>query len=326
MTRTDSQSQSTDKMSPPPEWLAPIETTNLVTPEAAPSAPGRCLLSLMVMSLTSCMCVVVIGLSIVAGVRDEVDAVQTDEAREVATELAFQYDRGVQDEAQGRLELACDRLEWVATQDPSFRDVVARQQSVCMRLSVTPTLSSTSTPTPTLTPTASPSPAMTATPTAPPVAEYFAEAEKYLDFGYYEDAIEWLDVVIATDSDYRQTEVQQMLFTALVEQANRYFSGVNPVSEESSMGLPGNQLARGIQLTDRALELQAANPTVGNYSQIPHYTRNFVARFLQAQSFLDNGEFQRALVILDALCEENCAWEYRGVSVQSLRQRALNGS
>lgn len=324
MTTPDTQPKRPAQM-PPPEWLAPIDTSNLVSPEVQDTPPGRCLLSLVVMALTSCMCVFVISLSVIAGVRDEQQAIQTDEFREAATENSAQYALAMENLERGQYELAYDRLEWIMTREPNFRDVEVRLQELSVALSVTPTPQATDTPAPTVTPTPSPSPAVTSTPTVPPIEQYFADAEKYFDFGYYEDAIEWLDVVIATDPTYRQAEVQRMLFTALIEQANRYFRGVNPLDETGQMGLPGNQLSRGITLTDRALELQAANPSVGNYDQIPHYTRNFVERFLRAQALLDNREYQQAYVILDALCAENCNWEYRGVSVRSLHERAANG-
>ncbi len=306
---------------PPPDasWTAPIDTTNLLSPEDnRPTREGRWL-SLLVVMATSCLCVVLISLSALAGYRDELHEIQTDEARDLRATVVYQYDLALGNQENGLWILAYERLEWIATEMPDYLDVAGRMKTIEPILSYTPSPLPSATPSHTLTPTTIPIPTNTPTPTVLPVEAYFSQAQTYSDFGHYEDAIIWLDIVIAEDPTYRRAEVDSMLFEALTSQARLYFTAQNPVDESGANGLPGNQLARGITFTNRAQEIYNQRPSVGQPDDIPTFDAHVVELFLSAQSYINSGQPDLAIPVLERLCNLSCFWGYGGVSVQDLR-------
>lgn len=304
-----------------PKWNLPEPSRpgGLLGDDEAPS--GRCLLSLLVIGATTCLCSVVIALSALAGYGDELDEIQTKEAgnREIA--IGTQYALAVQNEAQGVIELALDRYEFIETQQPGYQDVQPRMTQIAL------VLSATSTPSPSPTATNTPTATTEATPQTSPTSEvsqaeeYFKNAENHLLAGLYEETIEWLDAVITVDPTYRRAEVDQMLIDALVSQAGIYFTGAN----DGSNGLEGNQLARGVTMMGRAESINEANPSIllsntelnSRFGRAT-YTAFFVNGFITAQAYVAGGLYADALPILQELYGLNPDWGYAGVTVTDL--------
>lgn len=305
-----SEQPQSQQMSPPDDGTAP---------------PRNCLLTALVLAVTSCICLATITLSGFGGYQDEIKDIRTEQAHTRVAEVATQYALAVEDEAGGALEIAFDRYEYIQTQQPDFLDVNERHAGLVLLLSQTPTPAATDTPPATTPPTMTPessiaptdaAPATTPTSEAPAVAEYFDDAQVYYEVGLYEDAIEYFDIVKSLDPTYRQDEVNRMLLDALKTQAFFYLRGRN-LDDDPSYGYPGDQLARGVQLADRAIDLYAESPSGGSLDPLP-YEADFVRRYVTARGYLAGGLYGQAADILNRLCEENCIWGYRGVTVQDL--------
>ncbi len=303
-----------------PKWNVPEPSRpgGLLGDDEAPS--GRCLLSLLVIGATTCLCSVVVALSALAGYGDELDEIQTQAAGDREIAVSTQYALAIQNEAQGAIELALDRYQFIETQQPGYGDVQPRMTQIALVLSATPTPSQSPTPTSTPTVTLEPSPQASPTASVSPAAEYFSNAEDYLLAGLYEETIEWLDAVITVDSTYRRADVDRMLVDALVSQAGIYFTGAN----DGSNGLAGNQLARGITMVGRAEPIWTANPSILSDADLKRrtdnasYTAFFVNGFVTAQAYVAGGLYADALPILQELYGLNPTWGYAGVTVTDL--------
>jgi tetratricopeptide (TPR) repeat protein len=305
-----------------PQWNVPEPSrpSHLLGNDDPP--PGRCLLSILVVGATTCLCSAIVALSALAGYGDELDEIQTKEANNREIAIGTQYALAVQNEAQGAVELARDRYIFIETEQPGYGDVQPRLTQIALVLSATPTPSPSPSPTPTQTvaPTEETSEAAgTATPEISPVEEAFNEGEQALLFGLYEDAIEWFNVVIGLDPEYRRVEVDIQLVEALKSQGKIYIRGSN--LDDESNGLPGNQLARGIQLVKEAEAIWERQPTA-IADEALRYEADFAERFLTAQAYLAGGLASAALPILQRLYEENPAWGYRGILVSDLLVQA----
>lgn len=307
--------------SPPPDWFTPIDRGSLLAPEDEIKGTP-CLMSVVVMLMTAYLCVGIIGLSTVAGYRDELEAIRTQEAQDFAETAVVQYDLALQNQNNGFYELAYDRLAWITTRQPDYQDAAQRMQELAVALAVTPTPSPTDTPAVTETPAPSPTPEVSTTPTVSPIEQYYSNAVKYYNFGRYEEAIEWLQITIDTDPTYQRNEIDRMLFDSYIKQAQIYFRAQNNPSEDGPMGLAGNQLARGINYTNQAIALHQANPSVGSWNDIPHTEAYIAGLFQTARNYVDSGQADLARTALDELCALNCNWEYFGLSVRDLRQQA----
>ncbi|MBI5929787.1 MAG: hypothetical protein HY862_10790 [Chloroflexi bacterium] len=304
-----------------PKWNVPEPSrpTGLLGDDEPP--PGRCLLSLLVIGATSCLCAAVVALSALAGYGDELDNIQTKEANNRAVEIGTQYALAVQNEAQGALELARDRYIFIETKQPGYGDVQPHLTQIALVLSATPTPSPSPTATSTPTPTVEISPAASPTPETSQAEEYFNNAQDYMLGGLYEETIEWLDAVIAVDPTYRRFEVDRMLVDALISQAGIYFAGVN----NGSNGLEGNQLARGITFVERAKTISAANPDIlssdtelKRRADNASFTAFVVNGYLTAQAYLAGGLTAQALTILQELYALPSDWGYAGVKISDL--------
>lgn len=310
------------KTTPDQSWFEPLDSQKVIDPVEPP--PTRCLVSIGVAMITMCIALTIVSLSVVAGYRDELKEIQTEDAQSLQDEAASQYELALEDEANGRFELAQGRYMWIATRLPNYRDIGERLTNLDAVLSVTPTPMPTDAPEATLEPTNTPTPEPTATTEEPPIVTYFANAERAIQFRRFEDAIEWLDVVIATDPTYRRNEVDQMLFEALSNQATIYFKGTNPVEEADSSGYAGNQLARGVQLANRAIQIHTQNPNVGSLGDLS-FEAYYADQILLALGYMEGGQFSAALPILERLYTESSVWSYRGLTIEGLLQRARSG-
>lgn len=306
---------------PPPDWFIPIDRDGLLSPEEEIRGTP-CLLSVVVIMATACLCMMIISLSMLAGYRDELKAIRTQEAKDFAKTAVVHYELALQNQENGLFELAYDRLAWITTRQPDYRDAAQRLQALQSMLVYTPTPSPTDTPAASPTPTLTPMAEVTATPTIAPIEQYYANATKFYSFGRYEEAIEWLQIVIDTDPTYRRDEIDRMLFDSYIKQAIIYFRAQNSAVEDGPMGLAGNQLARGILYTNQAITLHRSNPNVGSWNDIPHTEAYIATLFQTARNYVESGQADLARTALDELCALNCNWEYFGLSVRTLRQRA----
>lgn len=288
----------------------------------APSR-GRVLLLLTVMVGTVCLCVTMIGLAGVAGYRD---GLATNDARitqTLATGIAQQYATGVADLQAGYAELAAARFEWIVE---TIHAPTQYALDSPIQLAVARTIAAyTDTPMPTLTPTAPPQPTATASPTPTATvpatatldplqdpAHYYNQAVTAINLVRYEEAIEWLDALIALDPTYRRVEVDALLLQALTQQGRLYLLGMNEDGED--------KLARGVLLIYRADDIGRVEPEWLLGQAI------FVERFVNARNYVAGGNYAAAIPVLESLCAENCEWSYHGVSVRSLLERARAGS
>lgn len=282
-------------------------------------APGRPLLLLVVMAGTLCLCLMLVGFAGFAGYRD---GLATNDARitqTLATGIAQQYATGVADLQQGYAELAAARFAWIVEtiQAPPQYALDSRVQLNLARTiaaytpTPSPTLTFTPSPSPTPAPTIPPSPTVEPSTTLDPMrdpAYLYDQAATAMRVAHYEDAIEWLDALIALAPDHRTAEVQAMLLEALTTQGRIYLVGENADGED--------MLARGVMLIYRAHDLGPVEPD-WLYGQAI-----FVESYINARNYVNGGNYAAALPILNDLCQQNCDWSYHGVSVRDLQQKA----
>ncbi len=292
-------------------------------PTDSPGLLNACMM-LGVMGAAMSLCLVITGLFGVAGAQDEYQALGTQAEADEAAEVSTQYARAMDDLAAGNADLARERLTYIETLRPGYQDAAAQLAAAEATLAVTPTPSTTPTPeTDTPTPAAEDAPPQDDAPPPPsntPVPdddgvpntpeELFAQAQTAMNVGLYEDAIAWFDALVLLDPSYRRVEVREQRLDAYVSQGMLYLRGQNDDGED--------RLAQGVQLINRASEL-------GNVSPEIIYEADFVARYLAARAYVEGEAFGQARQVLTRLCEENCDWSYRGVSVRDLLAQAGGG-
>lgn len=318
--------QPTQVLVPDPSWSTPLDTRGLIAPDDE-RANSRipCLLGMLVVLASALMCGLIVTLSAVAGYRDELRDIQTEEAIAAQATNSIQYELALENVANGQFELALVRFNSIVTTQPDYLDVVQQIQQVEIVLSYTPTPSSTSTPTVTPSPTLTPTVAASPTLTANPAQTYFDQAMTFYNFGRWEDTIETLDIVISFDPTFRRAEVDQMLFDAYNQQSRIYFNGGNPLNEANANGFPGNQLARGVFLYNLAVEMIDDGKPVGTRNDLDGFTAFFAEGFITARRYIDAGQNSLAVPILQELCDLNCTWGYRGLTIQDLLNQAQGG-
>ncbi|MBN1678947.1 MAG: hypothetical protein JW966_01560 [Anaerolineae bacterium] len=308
---------------PPQEMQQPMQQQ--------PRSSAHPLLLATVFFGTICLCVMLVGLAGFAGYRD---GLATNDARitqTLATGIAEQYEAGITDLAQGYPELAEARFAWIVEtiQAPPQYARDSRVQLALARTiaAYTPTPLATAPPAATATATPSPSPAVSATPTPPPPptepaatntlsptdpAHLYNQADISMRVFRYEDAIEWLDLLRSLAPDYRAAEVQAMLMEALTEQGKAYLRGWNEDGED--------KLMRGVLLIYRADDIGTVEPStlLGE--------AYFVENYVNARNYVNGRQYALALPVLTELCNINCGWGYRGITVRDLLDRANAGS
>ncbi|MBI5958318.1 MAG: hypothetical protein HY866_06280 [Chloroflexi bacterium] len=308
-------------------WLAadepPIDPHADTAEVPLPRSTARPVLVGVVMAATICLCLALVGLAGFAGYRD---GLATNDARitqTLATGIAQQYATGVADLQQGYAELAAARFSWIVEtiQAPTQYALDSRLQ-----LAMAKTIAAyTPTPSPTILPTATAT--LTPMPTEPPIptVEPSATLDALLDPAYlyqqaqvsmgvmrYEEAIEWLDALIALDPTHRPSEVKPMLVEALFKQGAIY---LNQQNEDGA-----DMLARGVLLVYRANDLAPGEePTI-------YGGAIFAEMYINARNYVNGGYYSEALPILQDLCSINCGWSYHQVSVQNLLDQAQNGT
>lgn len=303
----------------------PNDTQPNIPPLLSPEPPARFSFMRVIMitgtlCLSACFCFSIIALAGMAGLRDELHTVGTEAAATQLAEVETQYFMGEQDASAGRYEMAAIRFGFVATEMPDYLDALSQLEAIQAQLSITPTpspsptLNTTQTPTSQNSPQASPdtTQAASVTPEAnanDPLnsANLFGLAQTAMNFGDYEEAIEWLEALVLVDPNYRRAEVREMRLNAYIAQGRIYLRGQNDDGED--------RLAQGVQLINRASEL-------GEVSGELLYEADFIARYLAARAYVDGGAYEQAREVLTQLCQEDCSWSYAGVSVQDLLWRS----
>ncbi|MFP4321390.1 MAG: hypothetical protein ACLFTK_02955 [Anaerolineales bacterium] len=275
-----------------------------------------------VISMATALCLTITTLFGIAGAQDEYQALSTAAEAEEVGEVATQYALALDNLAAGNAELARDRLAFVTERRPDYEDAAAQLAQVELLLAATPTPTISQTPTPTTTPEPEATPATEGTaaepllsPTTPPEddgipdtpEEIYARAETAMNVSLYAEAIEWFDALVLLDPTYRRADVRAQRLEAYISLGMIYLRGQNDDGQD--------RLSQGVQLINRASEL-------GNVSTEILYEADFVARYLAARAYVEGGAFGQARQVLARLCEENCDWSYRGVSVRDLLQQA----
>jgi len=138
-------------------------------------------------------------------------------------------------------------------------------------------------------------------------AELFGRAETAMNQANYEEAIGWFETLVLADPNYRRAEVQDLRMRAYTTQGRLYLRGQNEDGED--------RLAQGVQLITRASE-------IGQVDQSLLYESDFVARYLAGRAYVEGGAFGPAIDVLTRLCEEDCDWDYQGLSVRDLLSQA----
>ena len=272
------------------------------------------LMMLGVLALSGGMCLTIIILSGIAGVRDELRQISTDVVVTARAGVETQYVMGIEELESGNYEMAEIRFSAIEATMPGYQDVQSRLTELEALLA--------NTPTPAVTPTLLPAPEPTQTPSGsdeaviqsdsgqPDPAELYGLAETAMNRTNYEEAIRWFDALVIVAPDYRRAEVQEQRLQAHLAQGRIYLRSQNEDGED--------QLARGVQLINRASEL-------GTVPGELLYEADFVARFLAARAYVEGGAYAQARDVLTRLCEEDCDWTYGSVSVRSLLAQAGGG-
>ena len=115
-----------------------------------------------------------------------------------------QFLLGVQDQQEGRLEIASQRFEWVLNQDPDYPGAAERLADIFAILNATAT--PTSIP-PTITP--------TPTPDLRPIQDLYTDAQSRFNSGEWTAVIDTLTNLRKNDPMYQVVEVDRMLFLSL---------------------------------------------------------------------------------------------------------------
>ncbi|MBN1680204.1 MAG: hypothetical protein JW966_07920 [Anaerolineae bacterium] len=309
------------------------------TAERSPTRPRRPspppVLAAVVIVGTLCMCLMLVTLAGVAGYRDGLATNDAKITQTLATGIAEQYATGVADLDNGYAELAAARFEWIVEtiQAPTeyARDSAARLAMARTIAAYTPT------PYPTTTFTPSPSPSPTVIPAAPAAgsltpspgestpsgptapggpdpADLYEQASTAMRVAHYEEAIEWLESLMALAPAYRAEETKAMYMEALVTQGRIYLRGQNQDGED--------RLARGVLLIYKADEIGKVEPPELLGEAI------FVEMYINARSYVNGGNYEAAVPVLQELCSMNCGWSYpsvNGVSVRDLLDQAQSG-
>jgi tetratricopeptide (TPR) repeat protein len=141
-----------------------------------------------------------------AGVTQRVSAQQATQS----AELQLQYDRGVEDLAAGRYEVAIARFEYIVQIDPHYRDASQKLAEARQGLQG-------GTPAPTA-PAASPTPAASATAAPTPstrAEEIFALAEQYFREGNWDGVIAQVALLHSVDPTFEAVRADGLLYVAL---------------------------------------------------------------------------------------------------------------
>lgn len=279
--------------------------------------------------------IVLLGLAIVllAAAAGWTEGQRTAMANAAATntaDLNRQLDLFNNDLAQGNLDMANIRLQYLATQTPGIPQVAALAQTATAAF-----INSQPTATPTPTPTATDDPASQITPTSEilptidPNAEQSAalaqrleRAKEAVSLATWPEAIEELDIIISTDPNFERATVRNLMSQALNSQARRlYQTGslgeaifYTDWAEEFGVlaeGLNYERYIANLYLTAKAaIGTTNTQTALTNLREIyninPNYMNGEVGRLL-AQSYAGYGDALLMSAPCDAVGQYNAA-------------------
>jgi tetratricopeptide (TPR) repeat protein len=154
-----------------------------------------------------------------AGYQSGVNARQSADSEMTLVSAKEQYDLAVQDLAEGRYEVARQRLEYVLALDPSYSGATDRLAEALAVLYATATPSPLP-PTVTVTPTRDPR----------PVQELFSHAQSLVAGGQWDQAIDTLLALRQADPAYQTARVDGMLYISLRQR------GVSKILDSGNLG------------------------------------------------------------------------------------------
>jgi hypothetical protein len=158
---------------------------------------------LLVLGIAAALGLATLG-GVLAGYRSGVNARQSSATEQALLSVKDQYDLAVQDLAEGRYEVARQRLEYILAYDPNYPGATDRLTEA---LSI---LYATATPSP-LPPTITPTP----TRDPRPVQELFSQAQSLVSSSQWDQAIDTLLAVRQADPAHQTARVDGMLFISL---------------------------------------------------------------------------------------------------------------
>jgi len=146
---------------------------------------------------------IIAGMSAYGGYRSGMFQQQAASATLIAQQLQAQYDMALEDMANGRYDIARQRLEWIIKTQPDYPGVTDQLAEAIMRISITasPTVAPTSTATP--------------TPDTRSIDELFAQAQQAMAAGDWTNAIENLLKLRKTTPEFHAIEIDGMLYISL---------------------------------------------------------------------------------------------------------------
>ncbi len=226
------------------------------------------------------------------------------------------------DLAQGNLDMAAIRLQYLANQTPAVAQVAEiALTATAAYVNSQPTI----TPTPTVTPTAAPSSLIPPTkgilPTIDPNAEQsaalaqrLARAQESISLAKWDKAIEDLDIIISTDENFERTRVRNLMAQALNSKARALYQAgelgeaiyyTDWAEEYGTLadGLSYERYIANLYLSAKAAIGTSNASSVLNslreiYNANPYYMNGEVGRLL-AQSYVSYGD----ALLMSAPCE-----------------------
>jgi tetratricopeptide (TPR) repeat protein len=310
----------------PPRGVAPVQPLTGATPrQAAPDDPfppseffpgddadlrgPGCGLLAAVGLMMLLLSLGIVGLSGLAGYRTGQRVAQANGTATTGAVIRSQIERLPGDLAAGNLEIARFRLDFLAAMTPAVAGLAEFQGTAtalyqAAMATPTPTPQASETPQAEITAEITPDAAAETTESAGGVVvngynldDLLEEAERAIDLGQYEDAVDLLDAVIALDEGYRPAQVRGLLQQSLITLARRSFQSLNT-------------LAEGIFYTDRAEDEGAS---IGELN----FEREIAALYLDGRAALDAGNFQRAAQRFGQMQSYGIT-EYKGINVSRL--------
>ncbi|MBN1429276.1 MAG: hypothetical protein JXB07_12955 [Anaerolineae bacterium] len=190
----------------------PNQQTNFPQTAAAPK-PRSSLLpifssTLILGGIVGCVLIVAVGLAAAGGAIAGQNDLKVRATQTATAEIGVQFTQGMQDMELGKYSLAVERFRWVlrvAPDYPGAAEGLAQAETA---------LSQASAPIETLVPSSNQNP-----------DELFVEAKQYYDAGEWGNAISRFQNLQAIAPTYREDEVKEMLYRALVTLGLQYVRG-----------------------------------------------------------------------------------------------------
>jgi tetratricopeptide (TPR) repeat protein len=196
-------------MSQSPHSKISLPQTSAGSKQKSSSALMQLLSSTMMLSgIVGCVLVVALGVSAAGGAVAGQNELNAHATQTTTAEIEVQFAQGMQDIELGNYSLAVERFHWVLEVAPDHSGAaegLAQAEQA---------LSQSTKPIATLVPNSSQNP-----------DELFTEAQKYYDAGEWANAIRRFQDLLVVAPTYREDEVKEMLYWALVTLGLQYVRG-----------------------------------------------------------------------------------------------------